>query len=148
MDTPYGEYRVWATEDPSRLNRKVPREAFDDLLNRVGELLLEQASILAATPGPIRKFVDHNPLPPSLEGKLPDEFRAFTLALNALKQWVVAEQAATDRYLLGGSPRTECRAAADVCIVSGVPLAEGVVELHHPVCYGCPPIPVSKHAHA
>lgn len=143
----YGEYRAWAAEDPSRLNRKVPREAFDELLDRVGELLLEQAAVLATTPGPVREFLDQNPLPPSLEEKLPDEFRAFTLALNALKQWVAAEQAATDRYLLGGNARTECRAAADVCIVSGAPLADGEVELHHPVRDGRPPLPLSQEAH-
>ena len=97
----YGEYRAWAAEDPSQLNRKVPREAFDELLNRAGALLLEQAAVLATTPGPVREFLEQNPLPLSLAGKLPDEFRAFTLALNALKQWVAAEQAATDRYLLG-----------------------------------------------
>ncbi len=143
----YGEYRAWAAEDPSHLNRKVPREVFEELLNRAGALLLEQAAVLATTPGPVREFLDQNPLPPSLEGKLPDEFRTFTLALNALKQWVAAEQAATDRYLLGGTARTECRAAADVCIVSGAPLADGVVELHHPVRDGRPPIPLSKEGH-
>jgi hypothetical protein len=143
----YGEYRAWATEDLSRLNRKVPREAFDELLNRVGALLLEQATVLPATPGPVREFLEQNPLPPSLEGKLPDEFRAFTLALNALKQWVAAEQAATDRYLLGGNARTECWAAADVCIVLGASLADGVGELHHPVRDGRPPIPLSAAAH-
>ncbi|QSQ26111.1 hypothetical protein JY651_14785 [Pyxidicoccus parkwayensis] len=143
----YGEYRNWAAEDPSCLNRKVPRQAFDDLLNRVGDLLLEQAAALATTPGPVREFLDQNPLPPSLEGKLPDEFRAFSLALNALKQWVAAEQAATDRYLLGGNARTECRDAADACIVSGTPLADDDVELHHPVRDGRPPIPVSKNGH-
>ncbi|RKH01132.1 hypothetical protein [Corallococcus carmarthensis] len=143
----YGEYRAWASEDPSHLNRKVPREAFDELLNQVGALLLEQATVLATAPGPVRDFLVQNPLPPSLKGKLPEEFRAFTLAMNALKQWVAAEQAATDRYLLGGNARTECRAAADVCMVSGAPLADGVVELHHPVRDGRPPIPVSKDGH-
>ncbi|QRK07185.1 hypothetical protein JQX13_45265 [Archangium violaceum] len=104
--------------------------------------------MLTTTPGPVREFLEQNPLPPSLEGKLPDEFRAFTLALNALKQWVAAEQAATDRYLLGRNADTECLAAADVCIVSGASLADGVVELHHPVRDGRPPIPVSKGGHA
>lgn len=148
LDRYYGEYREWAAKDPSCLNRKVPREAFENLLNRVGELLIEQAAVLTASPGSVREFLDENRLPPSVEGKLPDEFRAFALALNALKQWVVAEQAATDRYLMGGNARTECRVAADVCIVSGAPLTVGLVELHHPVRDGRPPIPVSKDSHA
>ncbi|RKH51114.1 hypothetical protein D7X55_20450 [Corallococcus sp. AB049A] len=117
------------------------------MLDQVGALLLQQSAVLATTPGPIREFLDRNPLPPSLEGRLPDEFRAFALALNALKQWVAAEQAATDRYLLGGNARIECRAAGDVCIVSGAPLADEVVELHHPVRDGRPPIPLSKEGH-
>ncbi|WIG93163.1 hypothetical protein [Myxococcus sp. SDU36] len=143
----YGEYRAWAAEDHSCLNRKVPRGAFNEMLNQVGGLLLEQAGMMATTPGPVREFLEQNPLPPVLEGKLPDEFRAFALALNALKQWVAAEQAATDRYLLGGQVRTECWAAADVCIVSGVSLADGVGELHHPVRDGRPPIPLGADAH-
>lgn len=144
----YEEYRASSAEDPARLNRKVPREAFGDLLSEVGELLLDRAAALAITPGPVHEFLKENPVPPSLDGKLPNEFRAFTLALNALKQWVGAEQAATDRYLLGGNARAECRAAADACILSGAQLAEGQVELHHSIRDGRPPIPVSKAAHA
>lgn len=143
----YDEYRAWAAKEPSRLNRKVPRKAFEELLNRVGVMLLEQATVLATTPGPVGEFLEQNPLPPSLAGKLPDEFRAFSLVLNALKQWVAAEQAATDRYLLGGKANEECKAAADVCIVSGAPLAGGEIELHHPVRDGRPPIPLSKEGH-
>lgn len=143
----YREYQALAAEDLSCLNRKVPREAFSELLNRLGALLLEQAGMLATTPGPVLEFLQQNPLPPSLEGKLPDDFRAFALALNALKQWVAAEQAATDRYLLGGQVRTECWAAADVCIISGASLADGAGELHHPARDGRPPIPLSTAAH-
>lgn len=38
---------------------------------------------------------------------------------NALKQWVAAESAATDRYLLGGTARKQCRKMADHCLGSG-----------------------------
>jgi len=67
--------------------------------------------------------------------------------MNALKQWVSAEQAATDRYLLGGTARVECRAAAECCVISAVPLTPSTLELHHPARDGRPPIPVSKEAH-
>lgn len=143
----YGEYRAWATEDASQLNRKVPREVFEGLLNQIGELLLEHAAQAATSPGPVRQFLDDNPLPPSLTGKLPDEFRAFALVMNALKQWVSDEQAATDEYLLGAKVREECKAGADVCIVTGAPLAGDEVELHHPVRDGRPPLPLSKEGH-
>jgi hypothetical protein len=77
---------------------------------------------------------------------LPDEFRVFCLALNSLKQWVAAEQAATDRYLLGGSARDLCREAVKTCLVTNIALGQDV-ELHHPVRDGRPPIPLSKKGH-
>jgi hypothetical protein len=146
LEAYYRDYARLAESDPESLNRKVPREAFQDLLNHIGSLLLEQSAALATQPGPVRDFLEANPLPTALIGRLPDEFRAFSLVLNALKQWVVAEQAATDRYLLGSAARAECRAAAQAFILSGVPLDN--VELHHPVRDGRPPIPLSKLAHA
>jgi len=69
------------------------------------------------------------------------------LAINSLKQWVVAEQGATDRYLLGGAARDLCREATDTCLVTGAVLTNGI-ELHHPVRDGRPPIPLSKEGHA
>jgi hypothetical protein len=144
----YQDYRAWAERDPSVLNRKLPRDACTSLLDAVGELILREAGSLALRPGPLRQFLDANPLPPSLQGRLPDEFRAFCLALNALKQWVAAEQLATDRFLLGDRARTECRAAADRCLISSEPLGPGDTELHHPVRDGRPPVPLTKTAHA
>jgi hypothetical protein len=111
-------------------------------------LLYQKASTLASHPSLLREFLEENPLPRSLRGRLPDDFRAFCLALNALKQWVSAEQLATDRYLLGALARPECLAAADRCLVSSVPLTEGDTQLHHPVRDGRPPVPVNKRAHA
>jgi hypothetical protein len=134
--------------DPSVLNRKAPRDAFAPLLDKVGQFLLQEAEILARQPGPIRQFLNGNPLPPSLQGHLPDEYRAFALALNALNQWVSAEQLAIDRYLLGGRARAECRSAKERCIASSVLLNSDDIELHHPVRDGRPPVPLSKKAHA
>lgn len=136
-----------AKTNPDALNSKLPREVFEELLNRIGDLLLQESVKVAAQPGPVHEFLVSNPLPPGLAERLPDDFRAFCLALNALKQWVAAEQSATDRYLFGASARAEYRSAAKNCLVSGADLTESL-ELHHPVRDGRPPIPLSKQAHA
>ncbi|MBM3979368.1 MAG: hypothetical protein FJ304_03620 [Planctomycetes bacterium] len=146
----FDEYRQLAESTPDLLNRKIPRDgdAFAQLLDQIGELLVKHAETVASQPGPVAQFLSDNPLPASLAGKLPNEFRVFCLTLNALKQWVAAEQAATDRYLLGGTARELCRAAATNCILSGESLVTGSVDLHHPLRDGRPPIPLSKVAHA
>jgi hypothetical protein len=128
------------------LNQKLPREAFKALLDNIGSLLLEKTKALADQPGPVQDFLERNGLPPSVARMLPPDFRAFCLALNALKQWVAAEQQATDRYLLGGKARNELRAIAESCIVTGRSL-DGGCELHHPVRDGRPPIPLCHEAH-
>ena len=107
---------------------------------------MERTKDLAFQPGPVREFLELNSLPPSLGSLLPPDFRAFCLVLNALKQWVSAEQHATDRYLLGGNARDELRAIAGSCIVTGRSL-DGDCELHHPVRDGRPPIPLCHDAH-
>ena len=66
----------------------------------------------------MRDFLADNPLPDGMAPLLPDSFRAFCLALNSLKQWVAKEQAATDRYLLGGVSRQLSDASA-TCLVTG-----------------------------
>ncbi len=144
----FEDYRCLAKQSPASLNVKVPREAYDQLLAQVGTLLLDTSAKAAEERGPVRDFLDTNPLPEALKGLLPDEFRAFCLALNALKQWVSAEQAATDRYLLGGTARQVWRQVASTCVLTGQPFNGQVVELHHPVRDGRPPIPVSKTGHA
>lgn len=140
-------YRQLATTDKTALNRKVPREAFNDLLDRVGGLLLAESAKLAESVGPIRTFLDSNPLPQSMAERLPDDFRIFCLALNSLKQWVAAEQSATDRFLLGGVARELCREAAEFCLITGEALGQDS-ELHHPVRDGRPPILLSKKGHS
>ena len=87
-----------------------------------------------------------NPLPPHMKELLPDDFRVFSLVLNALKQWVSAESQSTDRYLLGGTARATCREAVNKCIVTGEELGENA-ELHHPLRDGRPPILLSKKGH-
>lgn len=141
-------YRGLAKQNPASLNVKVPREAYDQLLAQVGALLLATSAMAAEEHGPVRDFLDANPLPDTLKGLLPNESRAFCLALNALKQWVSTEQAATDRYLLGGTARRVCRQVASTCVLTGEPFNGQVIELHHPVRDGRPPVPVSKAAHA
>jgi hypothetical protein len=139
-------YELEAVRDRGVLNRKVPREAFAELLDRIGELILQESKLRAEEAGVVHDFLEATPLPPSMEKLLPMDFRVYCLALNALKQWVSAEQAATDRFLLGGTARELCRAAASNCIVTGEPLGADL-ELHHPVRDGRPPLPLSKHGH-
>jgi hypothetical protein len=142
----FEHYRLLAATDRGVLNQKLPREAFNDLLSALGEMLQDESNTLASIEGPIGAFLDDNPLPPALAQRLPREFRVFCLALNALKQWVAAEQSATDRYLLGGDARKLCREATDRCLVSGDMLGADC-ELHHPVRDGRPAIPLSKRGH-
>lgn len=145
--TEYFEYyRSVATESTDLLNQKLSRDVFKDVLDTIGGLLLAHAAELAARTGPVHDFIESNGLPPSLSDLLPAEFRAFCLTLNALKQWVAAEQQATDRYLLGGNARAELRAIAGSCIMTGKPLEDGY-ELHHPLRDGRPPIPLCHEAH-
>lgn len=137
--------RLVAEDGLSALNVKIPREVFDGILDEVGTLLNEQAVALSKA-GAVKDFLDANPLPPHMQELLPDDFRAFALMLNVFKQWVVAESAATDRYLLGGTARQTCRAAVTKCIVTGDELGDDA-ELHHPLRDGRPPILLSKKGH-
>ena len=142
----FANYRSIASENPALLNQKLPREVFKDLLDVLGGVLLQETRDIAARPGPIPDFLELNTLPSSLAPLLPPEFRTFCLALNALKQWVAAEQQATDRFLLGGNARDELRTIAASCIATGKSL-NGDCELHHPVRDGRPPIPLCHEAH-
>jgi hypothetical protein len=143
----FEHYRSLAAQDHALLSEKIPREAFKDVLDRMGGLLLDEAKKLADEPGPVHDFLHSNTPPVSLARLLPEEFRAFCLLLNAAKIWISAEQAATDRYLLGGRARPELRAVADTCVITGQVLAEVGSELHHPVRDGRPPIPLSHEGH-
>jgi hypothetical protein len=141
----FEEYRVLAKKDLGALNQKLPRKEFKNLLDALGEKILAESKSLASKEGPVRDFLNKNELPAIAEHLAP-EYRVFCLALNAIKQWVAAEQSATDRYLLGGAARKLCREAADSCLVTDGKLSDDC-ELHHPVRDGRPPIPLSKHGH-
>ena len=142
----YGKIAQLAAErgDYSELNVKLPKAAVEAFLSDVGTLL-NQAAFKAAKTGEVRDFLDRNPLPASMKSHLPDEFRAFCLLLNSLKQWVSAESLATDRYLLGGTVRAKLRDASINCMITGSLLDK--VELHHAVRDGRPPIPLSPEGH-
>jgi len=58
-------YRMLAGTDPSALNRKVPRDAFSELIQRIGQNVVDESGTLAASPGLVRDFLDANPLPPA-----------------------------------------------------------------------------------
>lgn len=145
-----GLCRAIAINDRRRgeLNVKLPRAVFDEITDEIGALLLERSAKLASEAGPVRDFLERHVSPGALARLLPDDYRVFCLALNAIKQWVSAEQAATDRYLLGGSVKRALRGAADACTITGDPVGRTDIELHHIVRDGRPPIPVSKAAHA
>ncbi len=128
------------------LNVKIPRDVFAIILDEIGGVLNQKAIEMASEDGPVKEFLEANPLPLHMKELLPDDFRVFSLLLNALKQWVSAESQSTDRYLLGGTARATCRDAVNKCIVTGEELGENS-ELHHPLRDGRPPILLSKKGH-
>jgi len=128
-----------------KLNIKIPREFFDDVIDKIGTILIEKSSELSKK-GNVKDFLDNNPLPENMAKLLPDEFRTFCLILNALKQWVSKEQLATDRYLLGGTARETLKEAAKKCVITNEQLTNDA-ELHHPIRDGRPPILISKKGH-
>ncbi|CAH2606123.1 conserved protein of unknown function (plasmid) [Rhodovastum atsumiense] len=142
----YTYCRELARQDPEALNRKVPRSALMGTMDRIGTLLIEEAKSLAEQNEEVREFLAQNKPPGMMSHLLPDDFRAFCLLLNGLKQWLAAQQNATDRYLLGGTARPLCREMSETCLVTGERLTDDM-ELHHPVRDGRPPIPLSKQGH-
>ena len=131
---------------PGSLNQKIPRDVFSNLLNEIGCLLVQRSKEMIVDDA-VKQHLDATPLPPEVDDLLPSDFRVFCLALNALKQWVSAEQSATDRYLLGSTGRQRCKDVATHCLVTGEQLDASTLELHHPVRDGRPPIPLSKEGH-
>lgn len=136
---------LFAVNGLEALNVKIPRAVFEPILDTIGNILLEE-SAKAASDGEVKQFLDNNPVPGKMKELLPDEFRAYSLLLNALKQWVSAESAATDRFLLGGTARQTCRGVIEKCIITNEILTKDA-ELHHPIRDGRPPILLSKKGH-
>jgi hypothetical protein len=136
---------LFAEKGLDALNVKIPRNVFESILDKIGEILVTE-SIKSSKEGSVKEFLDMNPVPPHMKELLPDEFRAFSLMLNALKQWVSAESAATDRFLLGGTARKTCRSAINKCIITNEVISNDG-ELHHPLRDGRPPILLSKNGH-
>lgn len=128
------------------LNVKIPRDVFANILDEIGGVLNQKAIEMANENGPVKEFLEANPLPPHMKELLTDDFRVFSLLLNALKQWVSAESTSTDKYLLGSTARKICREAVNKCIVTDEELGENP-ELHHPLRDGRPPILLSKKGH-
>jgi len=141
-------YYEVSISNPERLNSKLPRSAFNELINEIGELILGKTEKLASSDNEVSQFLKDNPLPDHLEKYLPEKFRIYSLALNSIKQWLSAEQAATDRYIFGGTVRDQCKKLGTSCLVSGTPAEECTIEIHHPVRDGRPPIPLAKETHA
>jgi len=69
----FDHYREAAKHDVQALNQRIPREEFDEVLDRIGCILRGHETAMAGTPGPIRKFPYANPLPKPLDGLLPDK---------------------------------------------------------------------------
>ena len=54
-------YRQLAATDPTVLNRKVPREAFREIVDRLGEMLLAESVKLAGVAGAGAGFLECQP---------------------------------------------------------------------------------------
>lgn len=139
--------------DVPALKVKVERRLFDELLDGIGFSLQQFAENVVANPSnypQLNEVLENYPVPIIAAEILPPKFRIFCLALNALKQWVSAEQQATDRVLLGGDYAEKLKTYVQSCLVTNEPLAydvEGAVERHHVMRDGRFPIPLSKNGH-
>src|SRR5688500_10273805 len=81
-------YRDMAASGHVSSNVKLSKAAFADLLDEIGDVLLRRCKELASRSGPVRDFLQTNRPPGELARLLPDDFRAYCLGLNALKQWM------------------------------------------------------------
>lgn len=150
----YAQIREEKGEEKFRqlMSRKLRRRLLARTLSRIGGVIQQEARELATGSSEeaqhVQAFLKGVPLPPTLAPYLSTEYRTFALLLNALKQWLSAEQASTDRYLLGGTARPLCRQASAHCLVTQVRFGtEQKKELHHTVRDGRPPIALSAVGH-
>jgi hypothetical protein len=140
-------YTKVARNEPTLLNQKLPRKAFQSLLAMIGNLLQEEARQLSTSNTETVKFLKINSVPACLGDKLTPEIRTFALLLNALSQWTTAEKLAMDRFLFSGDVRKELKSLCQTCPIYPEEFDVKNIELHHPVRDGRPPIPLSKRGH-
>ena len=144
---------LYRNEPKAHLNVKVPRSEFSELLDRVGGLLQAYAREVANDPDrnpAVTELLREYPVPASAAEIMTPEFRVFCLALNALKQWLSAEQGAMDRVLLGGEYKKKLKDNIKTCLFTGQPLdydTKRQVDYHHTMRDGRFPIPLSKAGH-
>jgi hypothetical protein len=139
-------YEKLYNENEDLLNIKIEREIFKKVIDKIENIIFEEAKFLLIDNQEIQTFLANNPIPPMLVEYLSDEFRVYSLLLNSLKQWITKESSRTDHFLLGSKARKICRAASSNCIVTRGELGENP-ELHHPIRDGRPPILLSKEGH-
>jgi hypothetical protein len=104
----FAYYEDVAQQAPELLNVKLERAAVAGLLDEVGALLLQRSRQLALAPGPMREFLQATEPPECVRERLPADFRAFCLALNALKQWVSAVLASSKTFARKAREATRC----------------------------------------
>jgi hypothetical protein len=140
-------------QDENHLNTKLERSLFQPILNEIGYSLQEYARTVANDKEifkEINEALEKNPVPEVAKEIMTDEFRIFCLSLNALKQWLSAEQASMDRVLLGGEFKSKLKKLVTHCPVNNEELRyskKGQVNYHHPMRDGRFPLPMSKHGH-
>lgn len=132
----------------------VGKSLFEDILNQIGVILQENAKKIISDPikySELNKILNDNPVPELADDILTPEFRIFCLQLNALKNWLSAEQASTDRVLLGGNYKSKLAKVIQNCLVTNERLnylEKGAIDYHHPMRDGRCAIPLSKHGHS
>jgi hypothetical protein len=137
----------------TNLNVKVDRKLFEDLLNTIGVTLqkfAKQVSLNTQQYPELNQILSDHPVPDSVKDIMTNDFRIFCLSLNALKQWLSAEQASMDRVLLGGEFKKKLKKKFNSCILTNETLlydVKGQVNFHHTMRDGRFPIPLSKGGH-
>jgi hypothetical protein len=89
----FEDYKSQAATDSGVLNQKLPREALNDLLNALGEMLLAESKNLASKEGQVRTFLDKNPLSPAIEKYLSPEFGWLPSKVQQIAIYSVATHA-------------------------------------------------------
>jgi hypothetical protein len=153
LDPYFAYYAEVAQKNPKELRLKIPRAVLQPYLDVIGSNLHDLAKGIANssdTSNPaneIRTFLKDHPIPGEIGKHLTGEMRSYALLIRALLNWCVGQSLFIDRWVISGNARKTLRSRSATCIVTGNPLKQGEVELHHPARDGRPPIPVSKKGH-